>query len=792
MTDLATLGLEIRSDGVVVAKDRLRDFEGQANRTSKATDMLLKAFGALAAVFSVSKLIQYTNTWTDLNSRIEIATGSIGRGAATMDRLDQMARRTYSSLELTAESFLRNAGAMRELGYSTDQTLDYVESINNALVVSGTKGDRAESVMNALGKAMAIGKLSGDNLNTVLESGGRVAQALADSMGVSTLELRALGAAGKITGADIYGITSQMEQLREEADSMPATIGDAFQLIGNSVLSFVGRVDQAVGASSSISEALIGIADAIKGAIEPSIQIAGILAENLERLVFWAGSFATLMGVQYVAAVGAGALATAAFSAALVGLRIAIAGTGIGVLAIILGDVALRIYDAATATDELRDGLEEVKKPAGDLFAFLKNGADAIGATFDMLTAGIAAGFVGAFATIYTNYAILVNLIADGMNIVGISNTARMDPTWATGVYNELSDRATEAGNRAALSWAKAFGERVPELFDVDGVFAGLDTKTFGSADEMWGSLRGGGDNDNDKKTPGSASGKADAYATLTKSILENVEALKVEAETLGMTEYQATKLTIAQELLRAAAEAKKPITSELTAEINALAEKYAEAELTVAGLQMTMENRSPWEVMGEEITRLNELMDKGRISASTYWAEVGKSAERTASIYASAANGILGQASKLTEGLAGESEAAFNIQKAISIANAIVAGGEAVVKSYNWGSTFGGPVGGAIAAGLAAAATAAQIGAIASTSYTSKSAVSAGSGSGSVPSIPNAPQRQQAAPPPQVHEIVFKGTDKGMSQAELEAFVERMEEMSMGNDRQFRFRIAS
>lgn len=125
----------------------------------------------------------------------------MGRGAAAMVRIAEMARRTYSPLEQTAETFLRNASAMEELGYSTNQTLDYVEAINNALVVSDSKGQRAESVMNALGKAMSLSKLSGDNLNTVLESGDRITEALTASLGVTRAELLKLGTDGKLTRA---------------------------------------------------------------------------------------------------------------------------------------------------------------------------------------------------------------------------------------------------------------------------------------------------------------------------------------------------------------------------------------------------------------------------------------------------------------------------------------------------------------------------------------------------------------------------------------------------------------
>src|SRR5690606_31767357 len=152
--------------------------------------------------------------------------------------------------------------ALKELGYSTTQQLDFTEALNNAMVVSGAKGQRAEQVINALGKAMALGELRGENLNTVIQTGGRVAQALAEGLGVTTNELRKLGEQGKLKSSSVFtAITSQMQTLRDEADGMQATIGDALQLLQNSFLEYVGGADQAAGASARIAEAIIMVAD---------------------------------------------------------------------------------------------------------------------------------------------------------------------------------------------------------------------------------------------------------------------------------------------------------------------------------------------------------------------------------------------------------------------------------------------------------------------------------------------------------------------------------------------------
>jgi|LSQX01.1.fsa_nt_gb tape measure domain-containing protein len=256
------IDIRIREDGSRVVRRNIDDIGSSAERSAGGVDMLKKALGALGTVLAVNKLRQYADTWTDLNSRVKLATGSQEAATAVMGRLTTMARRTYSSLEQTAEGYLANATALKEMGLSTERSLDYVEALNNALVVSGAKSERAASVSDSLSKAMMLGKLSGQNLNTVISSGGRIAELLAEQLGVTTSELLALGQQGKITGEVIQSaLIDNLELLREEADSMPATIGDAFILLENGLIAAIGKFDEMTGASSKVADLLIELAD---------------------------------------------------------------------------------------------------------------------------------------------------------------------------------------------------------------------------------------------------------------------------------------------------------------------------------------------------------------------------------------------------------------------------------------------------------------------------------------------------------------------------------------------------
>ena len=353
-----------------------RRIERQADVTGV---VLRRLAGILAGAFSVRQIVAYADQWTDLRSRVDLATGSQEAGAAVMERLGAMARRTYSSLGHTTESWLANATALRELGLTTAESLDFTEALNNAMVVSGARAERAASVSNALSKAMALGKLSGDNLNTVIQSGGRLAELLAAELGTTVSGLRKLGQEGAITGEVIRrALIGNLELLREEADSMPATIGDAFTLLGNAALQLVGTWDQMMGASSLVATALIAVAD------------------NMERLAAIGIAFAAFMAGRWVAAFVAARVATLTLTGALTLLRGALIRTGIGALIVGAGELIYRFGQLVSATGSVGAALGLLGDLAREVWERMKLGMVALGLSILAGWAEIRAGIATA------------------------------------------------------------------------------------------------------------------------------------------------------------------------------------------------------------------------------------------------------------------------------------------------------------------------------------------------------------------------------------------------------------
>lgn len=350
------IDIVITERGSRVVKRNLEDIGGTAAKSANSVDFLKKALGTLGAAFGLQQIVRLTSAWSDLTSRVNIAAGSVENAAAVMDRLQSIARRTYAELGSTAEIYLSNSSALKELGYSTQQQLDFTEAMTNALVISGAKQERAATVINALSKAMMAGKLSGENWNTVLQQGGRIVDALAEGTGKSISELRQMAAAGTLTSDTVFtALTGQLEKLQQEADSMPATITDALVVLRNRFMEVIGTFDQAGGFTDVIVRGL------------------DLLSEHLETIIKLtagvAAGFVLIGGASKAIDIARGAV---------IALNAAIAANPIGFLLTVLTSV---IATLTIFRDEIKLGTDELTT-LGDL---MRAFGETVGAVFSAI-----------------------------------------------------------------------------------------------------------------------------------------------------------------------------------------------------------------------------------------------------------------------------------------------------------------------------------------------------------------------------------------------------------------------
>lgn len=292
--EVAALGLSVDSSGVVRGIGDLDKFTKAANDAGTAADRTgrdakkggdnirkmgddaskaggqfgglarqAKALGgALTAALSIRAIAQTADAWSDMQSRVGAAVKDMQAAPELMQRMVDIANASYSPLAQTVEVYGRNVAVLGELGKSAVEAANFTEALNNALVITATRGERAASVQNALSKAMAVGKLDAQGLETVLNNGGAVAEALAAELNTTVNGLRAMTTEGRVTGEVIANsLIKRFDELKARAEEMPATMSDGVVRIQNNFTQLIGTLDQTYGVSQAIANGLLTLAD---------------------------------------------------------------------------------------------------------------------------------------------------------------------------------------------------------------------------------------------------------------------------------------------------------------------------------------------------------------------------------------------------------------------------------------------------------------------------------------------------------------------------------------------------
>lgn len=232
--------------------------------------------GAFAGAFATQQLIHYADTWNQLNGRLRLASTSAGDFSTAQRTLMDISQRTGTSIAANANLYSRIASSLRDAGYASTDIAKVTETVATSLKLSGTSTEEASSVITQLSQALASGVLRGEEFNAIMENGGRLVKLLASGLGTTVGGLRAMANAGELTTDKIIPILTNVEQLRKEFDTLPASISGSAQKVQNAFMAWVGGTNDTLGASSALAGVLDGLAMHIDGAANAMAVLVGI------------------------------------------------------------------------------------------------------------------------------------------------------------------------------------------------------------------------------------------------------------------------------------------------------------------------------------------------------------------------------------------------------------------------------------------------------------------------------------------------------------------------------------
>lgn len=205
------------------------------------------AVGGLATAFyALNKpLAEAADRMALLEGRLRNALGSTQAATDSMRALFEQTQKTGLGFDSASEAFLRVARNAESLGATKEQILQLSDTVQKLGKASGASAFEVQGGLVQLGQALASGKLNGDELRSIMENLPALAKAIAEGLGVSVGQIRALGAAGELTSEKVFNaILKASDKANEEFGKLPDTVEQANKRVADNfemLLSNLGR-----------------------------------------------------------------------------------------------------------------------------------------------------------------------------------------------------------------------------------------------------------------------------------------------------------------------------------------------------------------------------------------------------------------------------------------------------------------------------------------------------------------------------------------------------------------------
>lgn len=322
-------------------------FNKTAQTTTALSGTMGRALTGIGAGLTAVELVRLADANTRLQSRLALVTNGVEDQRAAYEGLLRVSNETRTDLNATGDLFVRLAQSTEQLGLSTEETLGLTKTLSQAFQVSGASAQAAGSAALQFAQGIASGQLRGEELNSVLEQTPRLAQAIAEGLGITVGQLREFAQEGQLTAEKVLpALQSQARAIGEEFAKLAPTVESSFVVLRNNIQDFIKGGDDASGVSKALAEAVLFASRNVDELAAAMGTVAAV------KLVSFLANTALQMGT-LTKAFGAGTLAARAFGTALT--------LATGPLGLIVGAATA----AGFAIKAIADNMNDVADPTG-------------------------------------------------------------------------------------------------------------------------------------------------------------------------------------------------------------------------------------------------------------------------------------------------------------------------------------------------------------------------------------------------------------------------------------------
>lgn len=596
-------------------EDRFRKMNSNIN--SSFRNLLSGSIAGIGTVLGTREILGYAEAWTKAKNSLAVAGVTGEKQVKTLQKLYELSQANAAPLEATVQLYGRASMAAENLGASQDELIQFSDSVGLALKVSGQSATEASGALLQLSQALQGNKIQSQEYNSLIDGMYPLLQAAAAGSakwGGSVSKLSADVKAGKVTAQEFFrAILAGTDTLRTRAAAATQTLGQSLTKVNNAFTKYIGGTDESLGATQRLVIGMNALADNFDETADVAIQLATVLGTALvgRAIGGMIASIPTATGsvIALVSAMRAGTLTAGGFAAALGPL---------GLIAGLAAGAAIAFGKWGNSVDSATQALAAQAREGGAVESMIADAAKAqeaykkaVAATAGAQTAA-SNSIVADTKKEFEAKKSLLELELKRQRALLAVQQANLEErgtalkseigskvfTRNSGVERGFSDPrignfVRQPDDITGLEKTQSVIDNSPITAEIKKIRAEMVltevgaskleealNSTFGTSEGGKGGA-GGGDS-------GKGSGrKLDDYEQMKKRIAEATAATIAETEaqkllnpTIEDYGFALEKARASHELLTAAKEADKTITPELAAEIDRLAEAYAQASV--------------------------------------------------------------------------------------------------------------------------------------------------------------------------------------------------------------------
>ena len=288
--DIATLGIEVRSESLLRASQDLDKFAGATQRVEqrmqgfstgttamngalnrlsnsvqnagRVMNGFNNALQLLGLGIAANEIKQYADSWTRMGNKVTTVSQASGVQARSLESIRQSADNARIGMEAYIDLYARIMRSSKGVIKSEQEVTDVTDTVSKAFAIAGaTAAEQAAGVLQ-LSQALGSGVLQGDELRSLRENSPVLMQAIAEEFGTTISGLKQLGAEGKLTTDRLVkAILTAKSQIDAQFNSTSSTIEQSLTIVKNAATQFIGVTDKMTGSSKIITQSLKGISE---------------------------------------------------------------------------------------------------------------------------------------------------------------------------------------------------------------------------------------------------------------------------------------------------------------------------------------------------------------------------------------------------------------------------------------------------------------------------------------------------------------------------------------------------